>query len=176
MSVRKATLDDLTYIVSLAQQASDCIGFIPRQAYEMEIVGKRKGSIIVAEANQELVGYLYATHNAAGVTHIQQIVVQPDAQRMQYASALVAAVQKDNDWLITCRCAADLQATDFWHALGFEPMCHAAPKRGYHRRHNDLTIPTRRKRIIIQYQRVVGGLWLPRLAAREPKAEAPRSQ
>ena len=119
--VRRATLGDIKYIDSLRKKEGEAIGFIPLQRYEMEINGDRHGSILVYEENLDLVGFVYATHNRAGVTHIQQVAIQEDARRMERASALVLAVRKERDWLLSCRCAADLDSTHFWEALGFQP-------------------------------------------------------
>tara|TARA_Y100000310_G_scaffold119290_1_gene118033 strand:- start:1312 stop:1848 length:537 start_codon:yes stop_codon:yes gene_type:complete len=161
MMIRPALLTDIPYIDHLRKREAEAVGFIPLQRYEMEIDGRRKGSVLVCLENEQHVGFLYATHNQAGVTHIQQVAIQEDARRMERASALVAAAQKDSDWLVSLRCAADLEATDFWEALGFSLESHVAPKSAYGRGRDKATLPTRRKRDILRYQKIVGGLWVP---------------
>ena len=160
-TIRRATLQDLPYIEHLRRIESEAVGFIPIQRYEMEIEGSRHGSVLVCLENNDHVGFLYATHNQAGVTHIQQIAIQEDARRMTRASALVRAAQTPRDYLISLRCAADLEATKFWEVLGFQLLDVVLPKSGYGRGKHKSTLPTRRKRPILRFQKVVGGLWLP---------------
>ena len=159
--VRKATLSDLKYVEHLRRLEGEAVGFIPYQRYEMEVDGRRGGSIYLAWENGDPVGFVYATHNRTGVTHIQQVAVQEDARRMERATALVEAAQKERDWLVTLRCAADLEATHFWEALGFILDSHVSPKSVYGRGKEKATLPTRRQRTILRFQKVVGGLWLP---------------
>lgn len=160
-TVRRATLKDIVYVDSLRRKESEAIGFIPWRRYEMEITGERQGSILLAIENNDPVGFLYATHNRSGVTHIQQVAIQEDARRVERATALVNAVQRPTDWLISLRCAADLEATEFWKALGFELLDHVAPTSVYGRGKDKATLPTRRKRDILRFQKVVNGLWSP---------------
>jgi N-acetylglutamate synthase-like GNAT family acetyltransferase len=159
--VRAATLDDIPYIDHLRKQESGAVGFIPLERYEMEVDGRRGGTILVAEENGQHVGFLYATHNRTGVTHIQQVAIQEDARRLERATLLVETVQKERDWLVSLRVAADLEATHFWEALGFELESHVDPKSVYGRGKDKATKPTRHKRDILRFQKVVGGLWLP---------------
>jgi hypothetical protein len=159
--VQKAVLSDLPYIEMLRRREGEAIGFIPMQRYEMEIDGRSGGSILICWENGDPVGFLYATHNRAGVTHIQQVAIQEDARRLERATALVVAAQREKDWLVTLRCAADLDATSFWEALGFALESHVGPKSAYGRSKDKATVSTRRKRDILRFQKVVGGLWLP---------------
>jgi len=159
--IRPATLKDITYIEHLRRKNSEAIGFIPKVRYEMEIDGRRGGSILVYENNGDLVGFIYATHNQAGVTHIQQIAIQDDARRLERGTALVEAVVKPIDWLVSCRCAADLESADFWKSIGFNQLDTVAPKSVYGRSKDKACLPTRRARQILRFQKVVGGLWLP---------------
>ena len=80
---------------------------------------------------------------------------------MTRASALVRAAQTPRDYLISLRCAADLEATNFWEALGFQLLDVVLSKIAYGRGKDKSTLPTRRKRPILRFQKVVGGLWLP---------------
>ena len=161
MEIRKATLRDITYIDCLRAQESEAVGFIPKARYEMEIDGRRGGSILLCFENKDPVGFVYATHNSRGVTHIQQVAIQKDARRLMHGKALIEAIIREKDWLISCRCAADLESTAFWESLGFELLDHVLPKSVYGRGRDKATLPTRRKRDILRFQKVVGGLWLP---------------
>ena len=162
VDIRPASLADIIYIDSLRKQESEAIGFIPKVRYEMEIDGRRSGSILICFENNDPVGFIYATHNRAGVTHIQQVAIQRDSRRLLRGKALVDAVTRPSDYLLSCRCAADLESTDFWRALDFCFDAHVPPKSVYGRGRDKATLPTRRKRDILRFQKVVGGLFLPR--------------
>ena len=160
MRIRRATVEDITFIDHLRKQESEAVGFIPLVRYEMEIEGERHGSILVCEENSDMVGFIYATHGTDH-THIQQIVIQEDARRRERGLCLVAAVTRPQDWLVSLRCADDLEAAHFWDALGFSPTGHVQPKSVYGRGKEKSTLPTRRKRCITKWERIVGGLWKP---------------
>lgn len=159
--IRLATLADVQYIDHLRNQESEAIGFIPKERYEMEIDGRSGGSIFIAWDNEDPTGFIYATHNRSGITRIQQVAVQEDARRIERGKLLVEAAQKARDWLLSCRCAADLESTDFWEALGFSRFDDVGPRPAYGRGKDKEALPTRRRRIIHRFQKVVGGLWLP---------------
>jgi len=159
--IQPANLADIVYIDHLRKREGEAIGFIPKQRYEMEIDGRRGGSILIAWENNDPVGFIYATHNRAGVTHIQQVAIQEDARRMERATALVNGVIKQRDYLVSLRCAADLDATKFWEALGFQLQDHVSPKSVYGTGKDKATITARPKRDILRFQKVVGGLWIP---------------
>ena len=146
--VRVATLSDLAYVDHLQRieaNGIDSVGFIPWSRYEKDAM---IGWIHLIFDNDEPTGFVYATHNWHGVTRIQQIVVQEDARRAERATALVSAAVRQNDWLVSLRCAEDLEAVDFWPALGFKQV--AVDDR-----------PNKRKRKVLKFQKIVGGLWLP---------------
>jgi N-acetylglutamate synthase-like GNAT family acetyltransferase len=159
MGVRSARLDDVSYIVGLHRKETDQLGFIPQSCYEREIGGVTNGTILIYEENGDSVGFIYATHNRHGITKIHQIAMQEDARRMQRASDLVSAVERDVDWLVSLRCAADLDATDFWEAVGFQSMGQVGIKENAWRRHTKAGLPTRRGRKMLSFQKIVGGLW-----------------
>jgi N-acetylglutamate synthase-like GNAT family acetyltransferase len=159
MKVTHATLADLPYIEHLSRLEGETIGFVPKSRYEIEVTNG--GSILVAWENDDPIGFLYATHNQSGVTRIQQVAIQEDARRMERATALVQAAQRENDWLISARCASNLEATEFWRTLGFENRGIVPPRTtAWNRKHKD-GLPSRRKRTILSFQKVIGGLWLP---------------
>lgn len=144
-----ATMADVDYLCHLQRieaNRDDAIGFLPRIAYENEINDVRHGSILISRENNDEVGFLYATHNRHGVTHIQQIAVQDDARRLDIGSQLVTAITTPNDWLLTLRCREGLPAVDFWETLGFEVVS------------RDIT-RTKRKRDVLRFQKIIGGLW-----------------
>ena len=157
-TIHRATRADLSYIKHLGNKESEAIGFIPLQRYEIEM--DTQGTILVAKENDDYVGFLYATHNRAGVTRIQQIAIQEDARLLERGKALVDAATKATDWLVSCRCADELPSTTFWESLGFQHQgIVPTAKSVYGRGQGDPTLPTRRHRTINRYQKVVGGLW-----------------
>jgi N-acetylglutamate synthase-like GNAT family acetyltransferase len=159
MGVRPARLDDVPYIVGLHRKETDQLGFVPQSCYEREIGGMTNGTILIYEENRDPVGFIYATHNRYGVTKVHQIAIQEDARRMQRASALVGAVERDADWLVSLRCAADLDAADFWETIGFQLMGQVGVKENAWRRHTKTGLPTRRGRQMLSFQKIIGGLW-----------------
>ena len=149
VEIVKATLGDIGYICGLQRieaRGADSLGFIPRGAYEDEVEGRRSGDVLVGVENGDLVGFIYATHNVAGVTRVQQVAVQDDARRLEIGTQLVDAVTGENDWLLSLRCRENLPAVEFWRNLGFEVQGVDRP-------------PTKRKQGVVRFQKVVGGLW-----------------
>ena len=149
VEIAQATLADVDYVCHLQRieaNSLDSIGFVPRMGYEKEIDGRRHGSILVARENGDEVGFIYATHNRSGITKIQQIAVQDDARRLEIGTVLVDAVTNPNDWLMTLRCRENLPSANFWRELGF--MVNGTDR-----------TPTKRKQGVLQFQKVIGGLW-----------------
>ena len=149
MEISKATLADVDYMCHLQRieaNREDSIGFVPRMGYEKEIDGRRHGLILIGRENDDEIGFIYATRNTAGVTTIQQVAVQDDARRLEIGTALVGAVPRPNDWLVTLRCRQNLPSVDFWKDLGFEI-------------HGIDNTPTKRKQGVLLFQKVIGGLW-----------------
>jgi N-acetylglutamate synthase-like GNAT family acetyltransferase len=158
--IRRATLEDVPYIESLRRKEGQAVGFLPIERYYMEIDGRRKGTILVAEENGDLVGFIYGTHNKVNhVCHLQQLAIQEDARRVERGVLLTQAAQREGEWLVTARVAADLDAVNFWNAIGFEVFDEVAPKSVYGKGKEKRAYSNRR---ILRFQKVVGGLWAPR--------------
>ena len=147
VNIRTATMDDLPFMRDLGRRMFDAIGFVPLSRYEKIIQGGGTATLNVAEANGDLVGFIYATHNTIG-TKVQQCAVREDARRLQFATALVSSVTFPNDTFVAARCAVDLESNVFWRALGFNEL---------ERRDGG----TRRGRVIARYTKTVGGLFVP---------------
>jgi N-acetylglutamate synthase-like GNAT family acetyltransferase len=160
--IRQATMGDVPYIDGLRRKESESLSFLPLSAYEREI--EDGGKVIVAEEGGDLVGFLYATHNK-GVARVHQVAIQEDARRMARAALLVKAAQKDTDWLISLRCASDLDAVDFWSALGFDLTDREGAKPPQWKSRESTRFTNRRGRVMLRFQKVVGGLWLPNTRA-----------
>jgi hypothetical protein len=156
--IRKAALSDILYIDSLRKRYGNAVGFIPKQRYEMEINGERSGVLMVYEENTDLIGFIYATHNNDGVVHIQQVAIQDDARRQERGSELVEAITRQNDWLISLRCADDLEANMLWGALGFDPQNKVTPKSVYGIGKDKVA---KSQRVITRWDKIIQGLWKP---------------
>ena len=158
----RATLEDLKYLDALRKKNGEAVGFIPMQRYEMEVNGERHGSIYLSWDNGDPTGFVYATHSGRGTTHIQQIAVQEDARRMERASALLEAATADGEkrmsWLTSLRCADDLDANEFWAALGFTLEQEGLWPKSPNSSGKEKRAINKRGRLINMWQRVERGL------------------
>lgn len=142
-----ATLDDLKYITSLARKETHSIGFIPNTTYEKIIEDQRATeTIYMYYENGDPVGFCYAAHNQQGVMRVHQICVQNDARRETRATELVMESVLPRDMSVVLKCAEDLDANEFWRAIGFEKV-------------NTLPANNARKREIHVYHKQLGGLF-----------------
>ena len=161
--VKPATLDDLTFVDSLRKREGNALGFIPIQRYEMEVNGERKGSLYLSWDNGDPTGYIYATHSGRGTTHIIQVAVQEDARRMERATALLDSVRADaaarHSWLLSLRCADDLEANEFWAALGFSLEARGVSPKSVYALGKSKEAKNERGRRLNIWQRVEAGLW-----------------
>ena len=129
--IRDAIPDDWLYIDSLRKTEWSALGFIPQDCYlsilhRLPIGGRRRwtySKILVAEDNGDLTGFAYAsfTNNTA---RIFQVAVQEDARRLYRASLMVGEIELEALYRqchsINVRVAIDLEANEFWKALGYE--------------------------------------------------------
>jgi GNAT superfamily N-acetyltransferase len=162
MEIQRVDYSTLQYVDSLRKKESDALGFVPLQAYERAIEGVGGYNLLLCMENGDPVGFVYSSHNRAGITKIIQVVVQEDARRKERASALVEAVQNNNDWLMSLRVASDLDSVNFWEALGFE-LARKEPRRALRTLPDNQLRDAQHKpgREILRFQKVVGGLWMP---------------
>ena len=124
MEVRLATEEDLKYIVSVAKKDTDAVGFLPKMVYERAIGANKRPceKLDICVENGDNVGFCYSTRKN-GVVKVQQLVVQKDARRNLYATALIESAPSFYDSYMAIRCAVDLnEANAFWLASGFEPI------------------------------------------------------
>lgn len=130
-TIRPATLDDLKFILSLMDKESRAIGFVPKQRYESAITGERqdgpwtcRDKIWIAEVNDDLVGFVYATYGRSA--KVTQVCIQEDARKIERGKLLIEAVQNHavRSGLISasCGCANDLESNAFWNAIGWEQV------------------------------------------------------
>lgn len=156
-TVRPATPDDLSYIVSLGKREYEAIGFIPASRYESIITGvgdvRPSHRLWIAEENGDRVGFLYATPGEAGGSlKVVQVCVQEDARRLEYGAALVSEAERHavrvQRGAVSLTVAVDLDASLFWEAEGYRL---ASVDRGGKRRGRLLER---------RYKRLPLGLWI----------------
>ena len=128
--IRKATLLDLPYIISLANKESMCLGFIPKMAYESAITGIKTGKrwsptcndqLFVCSENNDLVGFVMFSYGTP--SKVNQICIQADARLIERGKALLSAgiahgnLRGIDDF--ACGCADDLPSNFFWRQMGW---------------------------------------------------------
>lgn len=122
ISVRKATLADLTYIDSLQRKFSREVGFWPKQALEGYI---QKHVVTIALINGSPAAYLLGRDTCEfepTQARVYQTAVQMDTRHLAVGRALVEAYCSqlpDSAHTVALFCAQDIEANLFWEALGF---------------------------------------------------------
>lgn len=114
----------IDYIDGLQRKNHEALSFYPRSAFERE---QAKGRLFLGMLNGEPCGYLYVGA-VGGDMKCHQVCIQYDARRRLYGAALVQ-VMENHAWegrsaSITLRCAFDLDANDFWRAMGYRVIAH----------------------------------------------------
>lgn len=134
--VRQAMLLDIPYIIDLSKKENNCIGFIPKMAYEAAITGLKTGKrwsdtcndkLYVIECNGDLVGFVLASfgriNNIGKIGKIAQICLQTDARLMDRGRILLQSVIEHGKTVGTlrwgCGCADDLPSNIFWKTMGW---------------------------------------------------------
>ena len=120
MEVRDGRSEDLPGVLVLLKEAKSTVGFLTDEAVEQKI---RKGTLLVAIADEQIIGYLLYDLPADTVT-IRQLVVASQCRNSGAARALVEELvcryqTLRRDIRLTCR--RDYEANDIWHRLGFSP-------------------------------------------------------
>lgn len=96
------------------------LGFLPRLAYAQAV---ELGRVFLCFENGDPCGY--AIHGPAlRETKIYQVVVTDDCRRIEHGTALVEAVRlyadADRAFSLSCHVAEDLDAVQFWQAIGLQ--------------------------------------------------------
>jgi N-acetylglutamate synthase-like GNAT family acetyltransferase len=133
MKIRKATIEDIKYILGLANKESKSIGFIPKPAYEAAVTGIKRGKrwsltcndgLWICEENEDEnnpdpVGFVLASFGK--VAKVNQIVIQDDARLIERGKALLDGVIEHGEqrgiYDFGCGCADDLESNKFWKAM-----------------------------------------------------------
>jgi hypothetical protein len=102
LTVKPATMEDIKYIIALANKEGKSIGFIPKIAYESAIQGKKPSvnrwsdtcndKIFMcyenaSEANPDPVGFVMMSYGR--VAKVNQICIQEDARLIERGKALL---------------------------------------------------------------------------------------
>jgi hypothetical protein len=130
--VRLAEMIDLPYIDSLQRKNAEELSFYPLCVFEREMAA---GRILLALVNGEPAGYLY--HGAMlKRVNIHQACIQYDLRGMLYGARLVSALttiaSSSGCLYVTCHCGSDIDANNFWRAVGF--YCQSTTQGGVRRR------------------------------------------
>tara|TARA_R100000664_G_scaffold13743_1_gene21843 strand:+ start:3495 stop:4058 length:564 start_codon:yes stop_codon:yes gene_type:complete len=138
-NIRFAEIKDLKYIVSLSKTENNCLGFIPKIAYEAAITGIKTGKrwsdvcndkLWVCECNNDLVGFVLASFGRVGsvwkIGKVAQICLQTDARMMKRGQLLLDTVidygSKKGTLSFSCGCADDLPSNIFWQTMGWHKI------------------------------------------------------
>lgn len=126
ISVRTSTIVDMLLVDKLQKENSHAVGFIQKTIWEQYVWGgQRNFVVLIAEANNDAVGYVLITPGKKAYTYakIQQIAVRNDARRLHYGTALIAVCRDFCKQFgrkgFTLRCRQDLESNKFWKAIGF---------------------------------------------------------
>jgi len=120
VEVRDGRLEDLPSVLALLKQAKDTVGFLPDEAVGQRI---RKGTLLVAVVEDEVIGYLLYDLPADTVT-IRQLAIARSARNKGAARALIDELccrYQTTRRGIRLTCRRDYQANDVWQRMGFSP-------------------------------------------------------
>ncbi len=120
VEVRDGRPEDLPSVLELLKQAKGTVGFLTDEAVEQRI---RKGTLLVAIVDEEIIGYLLYDLPADTVT-IRQLAIAERARNSGAARALVEELASRFHTIrrgIRLSCRRDYEANDVWHLLGFSP-------------------------------------------------------
>ena len=118
-------MNDLTLIVGLMRQNTDALGFIPLPDLQARWLALGR-FLIAADRRNKPIGYLlHGPRHRDGRMHVNQVCIDYDHRRREHATRLVAALVKRarsaGARRLILRCAADLDAIDFWSSIGAIP-------------------------------------------------------
>jgi len=107
----------IKYVDYLQRKNADALSFYPMQVFEREYQKKR---LFLALLNNQPCGYLYVGASGTDVK-CHQVCIQYDLRMRYYGACLVSAMENYAAfaYTITLRCGFDLEANEFWKALGY---------------------------------------------------------
>jgi len=111
----------IDYVDKLQRENAEALSFYPKVVFERE---SENGRIFLGLLNGDPCGYIYAGSGYRGNVRCHQVAIQYDVRRRLYGASLVIAMEdyarELNASEITLRCGFDLEANDFWNALGYQ--------------------------------------------------------
>jgi GNAT superfamily N-acetyltransferase len=112
---------DLLYVVSLAKQLRESLGFLPLCAYDL---ARAESRLQLQRDNDQPIGFLLHGRPRPGKwLRIYQTAIQLDARRLHNATALVHSLEAQARVSgcpgVSLCCAAELEANAFWQSLGY---------------------------------------------------------
>jgi hypothetical protein len=114
----------IDYVDNLQRKNAEALSFYPRQVFERE---EARGRLFLGMLNGEPCGYLYVGARGRDVK-CHQVCIQYDARRRLYGAAIVAVMEQyaneGKASSITLRCGFDLEANEFWKAMGYSCIAH----------------------------------------------------
>jgi len=110
-------VDMIKYIDYLQRKNAEALSFYPIQVFEREMKNKR---IFLGLLNNQPCGYIYVGASGTDVK-CHQVCIQYDLRNRYYGACLVGALENYAYYAntITLRCGFDLDANNFWKALGY---------------------------------------------------------
>lgn len=109
----------IDFVDGLQRKNAEALSFYPRQVFERE---QRAGRLFLALLNGEPCGYIYAGAQGRDVK-CHQVCIQYDARRRLYGAMLVQVLEayanEGRASTVTLRCGFDIEANEFWKALGY---------------------------------------------------------
>lgn len=153
IAIRAGTVEDIPFLDALQKKTTKQVGWMPTKQFEGKV---NAGHVLVAEGvtsnetrvtSEDLVtryaslvtrapvGYLigndqYFKRDDVGI--IYQINVIPEMRRSLVAASLLKAQFERSAYgcrLYCCWCAQDIEANQFWEAMGFVPLAFRAGSR-----------------------------------------------
>ncbi len=117
VTVERAGVADLPYVMSLMRANRESVGGLPKPAIAERLV---RGTALLARLNDDPCGYLIWDLRNERLRMIQACI-QYDARRRKYGEMLVATLFAAHSHIdeAVLRCAADLEANVFWRDMGF---------------------------------------------------------
>lgn len=109
----------IDFVDGLQKANAEALSFYPRAVFERE---QKLGRLFLGLLNGQPCGYIYAGAQGRDVK-LHQVCIQYDARRRFYGGALVQVMEAyANDGkasTVTLRCGFDIEANDFWRAMGY---------------------------------------------------------
>lgn len=118
--VRSAGCDDLVSVKRMADAHRNELGYLPAAVFQEAIDA---GWLLVAVSDSELIGFLRFRLRRDHVAVIYDVCVAAHARRQGVGRALIDAVYRQarehGCCTIELKCPVDLEANDFYRAVGF---------------------------------------------------------